>query len=99
MKPQNLRDIQSILAGKREELARDYGVTQIGVFGSWARDEATEDSDIDLLVEFEHSPGFFKFLELEEQLSAWLGAPVDLTTKGALKPRIGRRILNEVVML
>jgi predicted nucleotidyltransferase len=43
--------------------------------------------------------GFFKFLELEERLSEWLGAKVDLVTRAALKPHIGRRILSEVAML
>jgi len=43
--------------------------------------------------------GFFKFLELEERLSEWLGATVDLVAKSALKPHIGNHILNEVAML
>ena len=99
MRPNNFKQIQSILYEKRDTLEQEHGVKQIGVFGSWVRNEATEDSDIDILVEFQKTPGFFKFLELEEQLSEWLGAPVDLTTPAALKPRIGRHIMNEVVML
>ncbi len=43
--------------------------------------------------------GFFKFLELEERLSKWLGRKVDLVTKAALKPHIGRRVLSEVAMV
>ena len=49
-----------------------------------------DSSDIDILVEFRNPVGFFKFLELEERLSEWLGADVDLVTKGALKPHMGR---------
>ena len=94
-----LEQIQRILREQRGVLAAQYDVTAIGVFGSSVRDEATEDSDIDILVEFRHPPGFFKFLELEERLGEWLGAKVDLVTKAALKPRIGRHILEEVVML
>ncbi len=99
MKATSLEQIKSVLSEHRETLARDYGVTSIGVFGSWARNEATENSDIDILVAFDRSPGFFKFLELEEQLAKWLGRPVDLVTRGALKPRMGRHILDEVLMV
>ncbi|MEW6262331.1 MAG: nucleotidyltransferase family protein [Thermodesulfobacteriota bacterium] len=99
MKPPGLKEIQAILRERRGELARDYGVAEIGVFGSCVREEAAEASDIDILVEFNRPIGFFKFLELEERLGEWLGSRVDLVTKAALKPRIGRRILGEVAML
>ena len=98
MRPE-LKKIQAILRERREELARDYGVASIGIFGSYIRGEATDDSDIDILVEFDRPIGFFKFLELEERLGEWLGAKVDLVTKAALKPHIGRRILSEVAMI
>lgn len=80
-------------------LARDYIVTEIGVFGSCVHEDAGLDSDVDILVEFSEPVGFFKFLELEERIGQWLDAEVDMVTKAALKPRIGRRILSEVVML
>ena len=99
MKPRNLKEIEAILRVRRDELARDYGVAEIGVFGSYVRGEATGESDIDILVAFSKPMGFFKFLELEELLSQWLGAKVDLVTKAALKPHIGRRILSEAAML
>lgn len=99
MQPPGLNEIESLLRERREELARDYGVSALGVFGSCARDDASDNSDIDILVEFGRPVGFFKFLELEEKLSDWLGAKVDLVTKAALKPHIGRKILDEVVML
>lgn len=99
MRPQNFEQIQEILSARKEELSRDYGVAEIGIFGSYARNEATAASDIDVLVEFSAPIGFFKFLELEERLGEWLGAKVDLVSKPALKPYIGRQILAEVVML
>ena len=70
MSPPSLDQIEACLRGHRGEMARDYGVAEIGVFGSFVRGEATEHSDIDILVEFERPIGFFKFLELEEKLSA-----------------------------
>ena len=99
MKPPSLKEIEAILRERRDEMERDYGVAEIGVFGSCVRGEAGGDSDVDILVVFSRPVGFFKFLELEERLSEWLGAKVDLVTKAALKPHIGRRILDEVAML
>ncbi len=99
VKPIDRRQIETLLRERREELEERYGVVQIGIFGSAARGDAKADSDVDILVEFDRSPGFFRFLELEEQLSEWLGVRVDLVTKGALKPHMGKRILEEVIML
>jgi len=97
--PPTLEQLKDILREHRGEMARDYGVAAIGIFGSYARGEATAGSDIDILVEFDKPIGFFKFIELEEKLANWLGAPVDLVTKAALKPHIGQHILKEVAML
>ena len=99
MKPPRLDDILCVLRQHRDELSREYGVSSLGVFGSCARDESTEESDVDILVEFRRPVGFFQFLELEEKLSARQGANVDLVTRGPLKPRIGQQIFREVTML
>lgn len=80
-------------------MAVDYGVAEIGVFGACVRGEASEESDIDLLVVFSRPVGFLKFLELEERLKEWLGAKVDLVTKASLKSHIGHQISSEVAML
>ncbi len=93
----DLENIKSILAHHREELNKKYGVKWIGVFGSYVRGEQEKTSDLDILVEFEQPIGFFKFLELEEYLSELLGVKVDLVSKKALKPYIGRNIIREVV--
>jgi hypothetical protein len=98
-RPQSLEEIENRLREQRKDLEREYGVAEIGVFGSYARGEASSDSDIDILVAFDRPIGFFKFLELEERLSECLGAKVDLVTRAALKPHIGRRILDEVTLL
>jgi len=80
------------------ELEERYNVKTIGLFGSALRGEQRSESDIDVLVEFRTPVGFFKFLELEEFLSERLGGKVDLVSKKALKPEIGRIILAETVM-
>jgi len=65
------------------------------------RGEAKEESDLDILVEFEPDAeiSLLEFVELENYLSDLLGVKVDLVEKSALKPRIGKRILSEVVYL
>ncbi len=79
------------------EVAKDYSVKTIGVFGSVARSEETEQSDIDLLVEFARPVGFVTFMRLEYFLSEKLGGQVDLVTADSLKPAIRDGILAEVI--
>jgi len=93
----SLDEIKEIIKKHKDELKEKYSVKEIGIFGSFARGEATEDSDIDILVEFEKPIGLFKFLELEEYLSNLIGREVDLVSKKALKPHIGKHILEEVI--
>ena len=63
------------------------------------RKEQQADSDLDLLVTFHEPPSLLKFIELENYLSDLLGVKVDLVMQSALKPKIGKRILSEVVPL
>jgi predicted nucleotidyltransferase len=74
-----------------------FNVKSLGLFGSYVREEQTEKSDIDMLVEFEKPVGFFKFIELEDYLSNKLGVKVDLVTSDALKPLIKPLIMSEAV--
>ena len=93
----SLDEIKEIIKKHKDELKEKYSVKEIGIFGSFVRGEAKEDSDVDILVEFEKPIGLFKFLELEEYLSNLIGREVDLVSKKALKPHIGKHILEEVV--
>ncbi len=93
----NRDQILDVLRRLKPEIGAAYNVRTIGLFGSALREEAGPQSDIDVLVEFRSPIGFFKFLELEELLAERLGAKVDLVSKKALKPEIGRTILREVV--
>ncbi len=93
----SIEEIKGTLRKLKPLLKELYGVTEIGVFGSHLRGEQKDKSDLDILVEFEKSMGLFKFVELENYLSEKIGVKVDLVMKSALKPRIGKRILGEVV--
>lgn len=95
----NLEDIKKAISKYKLKIRTDFRVKKIGVFGSYVRGEQRKNSDVDLLVEFESSPDFFSFLELENYLASILGLKVDLVTKAALKPKIGKHILAEVEYL
>ncbi|MCF8033717.1 MAG: nucleotidyltransferase family protein [Desulfarculaceae bacterium] len=94
-----MRNIETILSKEKDRLKEEFHVQSIGVFGSYVRGEERQGSDLDLLVEFDEPIGLFRYIELEEHLSELLGVKVDLVTKNALKPRIGKSILQEVVMI
>lgn len=96
-----LDEIIEILKADKTELRRRYGVKEIGVFGSYVRAEAGIESDLDILVEFDADAdmGLLKFVNMENHLSDILSVKVDLVMKSALKPMIGRHILEEVVYL
>jgi predicted nucleotidyltransferase len=79
------------------ELHDEYFVSRIGVFGSFARGEATDESDVDILVEFNRRVDLFHFIGLQDRLAEILGRKVDLVTPKALKPLIKDRILQEVL--
>jgi predicted nucleotidyltransferase len=94
-----LPEIKSTLYKHKLFLVDRFKVKTIGVFGSYVRGEQKDGSDIDILVEFSEPVGFFAFLDLEEYLTGLLGVKVDLVSKKALKPRIGKHILQELVSL
>jgi predicted nucleotidyltransferase len=76
-----------------------WPILSLAVFGSVARDEATAESDLDVLVEFDGSIDLFAFLALEEELARLAGRRVDLVSRRALKRHMGQRILAESVPL
>jgi len=89
-------EIKKQLQAHKLDLKNEYGVKAIGIFGSYVHGEQTEQSDVDILVELENPIGLIKLVRLNRSISQLLGIKVDLTTKNALKPHIGERILQEV---
>jgi uncharacterized protein len=83
--------VLSKLAAHQGDLAAS-AVRSLFLFGSVARDEASDGSDVDLLVEFDRRVGFFALLRLQAQLEAWLGIPVDLVTQDALHAEMRDRV-------
>lgn len=87
-----------ILRRHKPEIADRFGVANLAIFGSTARDEATEDSDLDVLVSFEGKANSRRYFGLQFFLEDLLARPVDLVTDRALraelKPYIGQDLLN-----
>ena len=86
-----------ILKEKNAELARQFGVKTLALFGSVARNEATATSDVDLLVEFNRPVGYFGLFALQDYLEKLLGCSVDLGTPDSLKPYLKESIMGELI--
>lgn len=94
-----LEEIKQWLIQHKSLLHDRYQVKEIGIFGSYARSEQTETSDVDVLVEFFETPSLLKFVNLENYLTDNLGVKVDLVHRAGLKPRIKERVLAEAIYL
>jgi uncharacterized protein len=81
----------------KAELRDQFGLKALWLFGSVARDEALTDSDVDVLVEFEGTASFDRFMDLKFRLEDLLGRRVDLVTTKALKPRLRPFVDRELV--
>jgi uncharacterized protein len=93
-----MSDCDEILKRIEENLEtiRGFGVRRIGIFGSFARNEHTEASDMDFLVEFEN-PTFDNYFDLKFFLEDLVGRSVDLVIADTIKPRIRSSILEETI--
>jgi uncharacterized protein len=89
-------EILAELRALKPALEREYGITRLRLFGSHARDEANEDSDVDLIVDLGRPLGL-DFFGMELELAKRLGRKVDLATPGALHKVIKDRVLAEAV--
>ena len=96
-KNKNLDFLVDRLRRDLPRLQREYAVRSLGLFGSYIRGKQKKGSDLDILVDFVEVPGMFRILDLERDLSHLLKVRVDLVQKEALKPAIGKRILQEVL--
>ena len=94
-----LRDEALDLLRSDMEALNAFGVKSIGVFGSVARNEATPDSDVDIVVDFDDDsiPGLFGFVRLKRHLEELLGRSVDLVTPASPNRRVNEVIENEAV--
>jgi len=90
-------DILATLQTHRAVIAGRFGVRHLGLFGSAARDELRQDSDIDVLVEFEGPATFDRYFDLKDFLEQTFCRPVDVVTAGGLKPRARRHVERDLI--
>ncbi len=95
----DIEELKAILLEHKYELENEYGVKTIGVFGSYIKNREKKSSDLDIMVEFQNAIDLLSFVHLKNYLSELLDINVDLVMKKALKPKIGERILKEVVYI
>lgn len=86
-----------LLSEHREQVRERFGARHLALFGSAARDELRENSDVDVLVEFEGPATFDRYMDLKFFLQTILGRPVDLVTRNAVKPRMLPMIEKDLI--
>ena len=95
--PGKAAEYAHVLRQHLPEMRELHGVSSLGIFGSYVRDEQVEGSDLDVLVGFDRPIGLFGLMATERYMSHLLDVNVDLVMKQSLGRRIGRAILVEVV--
>lgn len=93
----NKEAVLTQLRDRAEEIRRRFSVKALSVFGSVVRGEATDDSDVDVLVVFNQKANFDAFMDLKFYLEELLGTGVDLVTDKALRSQVRRAIEQEII--
>lgn len=91
----DLQKIKNVLASYKEQLSQKYALRFIAIFGSYARGQQNENSDIDILVDFKKPIGI-EFIDLAHELEKILNLKVDLVSKNGVKPLYFKKIEAEL---
>ncbi len=94
-----LNEIKQSLSIQKTMLLKKYKVNRLGIFGSYVRGEQQQNSDLDVLIDYEDPPSLVTLIELEYYLSEIIGVKVDLVTTKGIKPQLKDYILKEVVYI
>lgn len=92
----SIQEIRDLLKEKKPYLSNKYGVRALSIFGSAARGDGTDASDVDILVEFERPIGL-EFVDLADELEQLLGARVDLVSKNGIKNKYLHQIESDLI--
>lgn len=90
------KEITLILKKNKTNLLKKYHLTSIGIFGSFSRDDFSDDSDIDILIEYDQPMGI-EFIDLAYELEKLLRRPVDLVSRNGIKPKYFSEIKKDLV--
>jgi predicted nucleotidyltransferase len=89
------KEIALVLKDNKIRLAKKYNLISIGIFGSFAREDFNENSDIDILVEYEKPMGI-EFIDLANELEILLKRSVDLVSRNGVKPKYFKEIQKDL---
>jgi len=90
-----LQEIIKTLRSNKEKLSSKYGLSYIAIFGSYGRQQQTDKSDIDILVDFQRPIGI-EFIDLAMELESLLQMRVDLVSKNGIRPDYYKKIENDL---
>ena len=90
-----LHEIKSILSNHKQRLFNDYPIKSMAIFGSYARKENNDNSDLDIVVEFKDKVGI-RFIDLAEEIETIVGLKVDLVSKKGIKEKYLQTIDSEL---
>jgi predicted nucleotidyltransferase len=90
-----LQEIEQTLGKHKQHLFSDYPIKSLAIFGSYSREEQNEQSDLDILVEFNEKIGV-RFIDLADELEKLIGFKVDLVSKKGIKEKYFQRIQSEL---
>lgn len=93
----NVNEIIAKLKELKPAIEKDFNITELGVFGSFVRNEQKEGSDIDILIDYKDGTSILTLGGLQYMLSELFNTRVDIVMKKSLKKRIGKQILSEVI--
>lgn len=91
------QDVLQFLDLHKQQMVERFGVKRLALFGSTVRDEAGDDSDVDLLVEFEGGETYRNYFDLQFFLEDNLHCPIDLVCADAVRPQIRPHIEKEAL--
>ncbi|MCX6243167.1 MAG: nucleotidyltransferase domain-containing protein [Bacteroidetes bacterium] len=89
-------NITNLLKANKLDLLARYHLKSIGIFGSFTREDFKDDSDIDILIDYEQPIGI-EFIDLAEELEKILNLKVDLVSKNGVKPKYLEEIQKDLV--
>lgn len=92
----SLQDIKELLKSKKVYFFKEYPVESLAIFGSYARNNQTENSDLDILVEFNDKIGI-RFIDLADEIEELVGFKVDLVSKNGIKDRYYQSISPDLI--
>ena len=94
----NRDEVLDLLRDHKATLSERFGVSELSLFGSFARDQAADDSDVDILVRFDVPPTWKRYFGAQAYLEDLLGRPVDMATnqelRAEIRPHVERELIN-----